>query len=87
MKTAKYLAKIAVTFKRKRSSEKKINLCRVFKIYYLFVGLWGCAVHVDDTRPTKKRLACVFNMILTLDFVKGKLFKEFKSSEAVNGEK
>ncbi len=52
----------------------------------LIKRLWGCAVHVDDTRPTKKRLACVFNMILTLDFVKGKLFKEFKSSEAVNGE-
>ncbi len=53
----------------------------------LIKGLWGCAVHVDDTCPTKKRLACVFNMILTSDFVKGKLFKEFKSSEAVNGEK
>ena len=42
---------------------------------------------MDDTRPTKKRLACVINMILTFDFVKGKLFKKFKSSEAVNGEK
>jgi hypothetical protein len=38
----------------------------------LIKGLWGCEVHVDDTRSTKKRLACVIYMILKLDFRKGK---------------
>ncbi len=46
------------------------------------VGMCGkCGWHT----PYKKTLACVLNMILTLDFVKGKFFKEFKSSEVVNG--
>ena len=39
------------------------------------------------THALQKKTGVCLNMILTLDFVKGKLFKEFKSSEAVNGEK
>jgi hypothetical protein len=44
-------------------------------------------VHELNIQYCTARESLGTNMILTLDFVKDKLFKEFKSSEVFNGEK